>query len=65
MVANIEGFWNPFLRLLAHMKEDAFIRPGLDLNFTVVDDAMKIVPAVLSSLTPGTPRKDDAVLAKF
>jgi uncharacterized protein (TIGR00730 family) len=65
VVANIEGFWNPFLRLLAHMKEDAFIRPGLDLNFTVVDDAKKIVPAVLSSLTPGTKREDDAVLAKF
>jgi uncharacterized protein (TIGR00730 family) len=65
VVANIEGFWNPFLRLLAHMKEDAFIRPGLDLNFTVVDDAKKIVPAVLASLSPDTPRKDDAVLAKF
>jgi uncharacterized protein (TIGR00730 family) len=65
VVANIEGFWNPFLRLLAHMKEDAFIRPGLDLNFTVVDDAKKIIPAVLASLSPGTPRKDDAVLAKF
>jgi uncharacterized protein (TIGR00730 family) len=65
VVANIEGFWNPFLRLLAHMKEDAFIRPGLDLNFTVVDDAKKIVPAVLASLSPDTPRRDDAVLAKF
>jgi uncharacterized protein (TIGR00730 family) len=65
VVANIEGFWNPFLRLLAHMKEDAFIRPGLDLNFTVVDDAKKIVPAVLSSLTPGAKREDDALVAKF
>ena len=65
VVANIDGFWNPFLRLLAHMKEDTFIRPGLDLNFTVVDDAKKIVPAVLTSLTPGAKRQDDAVLAKF
>jgi uncharacterized protein (TIGR00730 family) len=65
IVANIEGFWNPFLRLLAHMKEDTFIRPGLDLNFTVVDDAMKIVPAVLASLSPDARRRDDAVLAKF
>ena len=32
------------------MKEDTFIRPGLDLSFTVVDDAMKIMPAVLASL---------------
>ena len=65
VVANIEGFWNPFLSLLAHMKADTFIRPGLDLNFTVVDDAMKIVPAVLASLRESAHAKDAAVLAKF
>ncbi len=65
IVANIEGFWNPFLSLLAHMKADAFIRPGLDLNFTVVDDATKIVPAVLASLQESAHAKDAAVLAKF
>jgi uncharacterized protein (TIGR00730 family) len=65
VVANIEGFWNPFLSLLSHMKADAFIRPGLDLNFTVVDDAAKIVPAVLASLTKGARPEDAAVLAKF
>jgi uncharacterized protein (TIGR00730 family) len=65
IVANIEGFWNPFLSLLAHMKADAFIRPGLDLNFTVVDDATKIVPAVLASLQESARAKDATVLAKF
>jgi len=65
VVANIEGFWNPFLSLLTHMKADAFIRPGLDLSFTVVDDAAKIVPAVLASLTKLTQPQDAAVLAKF
>ena len=65
VVANIAGFWNPFLSLLTHMKCETFIRPGLDLSFTVVDDAMKIVPAVLASLTNGEPAKDAAILAKF
>jgi len=65
VVANIEGFWNPFLSLLTHMKADAFIRPGLDLSFTVVDDAAKIVPAVLASLTKRAQPEDAAVLAKF
>jgi hypothetical protein len=65
VVANIEGFWNPFLSLLTHMKADAFIRPGLDLHFTVVDDATKIVPAVLASLTKRAEPEDAAVLAKF
>jgi uncharacterized protein (TIGR00730 family) len=65
IVANIEGFWNPFLSLLAHMKADTFIRPGLDLSFTVVDDAEKIVPAILAYL--GAPRaaEDETILAKF
>jgi uncharacterized protein (TIGR00730 family) len=70
VVANIEGFWNPFLSLLAHMKSDTFIRPGLDLSFTVVDGAEQIVPAVLASMTEpteteATERKDEALIAKF
>jgi uncharacterized protein (TIGR00730 family) len=65
VVANVEGFWNPFLSLLTHMKADAFIRPGLDLSFTVVDDAAKIVPAVLASLTKRVQPQDAAILAKF
>jgi uncharacterized protein (TIGR00730 family) len=65
VVANIAGFWNPFLSLLTHMKGETFIRPGLDLSFTVVDDAMKIVPAVLDQLSGAEHAKDETVLAKF
>jgi uncharacterized protein (TIGR00730 family) len=65
IVANIEGFWNPFLSLLAHMQSDTFIRPGLDLRFTVVDDAAKIVPAVLDSLVAPAAPEDETVLAKL
>jgi uncharacterized protein (TIGR00730 family) len=65
VVANIEGFWNPFLWLLSHMQADAFIRQGLELSFTVVDEADRIVPAVLASLGKEAPQHDAAVLAKF
>jgi hypothetical protein len=65
IVANIEGFWNPFLSLLAHMKADTFIRSGLDLSFTVVDDAEKIVPAVRASLAAPARPEDETILAKF
>jgi uncharacterized protein (TIGR00730 family) len=65
VVANIEGFWDPFLSLLRHMKVDTFIRPGLDLTFTVVDDADKIVPAVRAALTDRARTADEAMLAKF
>jgi len=65
VVANIAGFWDPFLSLLQHMKADTFIRPGLDLSFAVVDSAAKVVPAVLASLKEAARPKDPAVLAKF
>ncbi len=66
VVANIAEFWTPFLSLLLHMKQDTFIRAGLDVHFTVVDEAHKIVPATLAAgakagaLDPGL-----AVIAKF
>ncbi len=64
IVANIEGFWTPFLHLLAHMKSDAFIRPGLDIRFVVVDRADKILPAVIAAAA-GTHLTDPALVAKF
>ncbi len=49
IVADIGGFWSPFLNLLRHMKEDQFIRAGLDVRFSVVGDAVNIVPAALAA----------------
>ena len=65
VVANIDGFWTPFLDLLAHMKGETFIRAGLDVHFAVVDTAEKIVPAVLAAAQYGTLNGDHAVVAKF
>jgi uncharacterized protein (TIGR00730 family) len=65
VVANIEGFWTPFLDLLTHMKGETFIRAGLDVHFAVVDKAEKIVPAVLAAAQYGTMNGDHAVVAKF
>jgi len=65
VVANVAGFWTPFLNLLTHMKADTFIRPGLDVRFTVVDDADKIVPALVGVWEHPVMPSDEAVLAKF
>lgn len=65
VVANIDGFWTPFLSLLTHMKMDTFIRPGLDVRFTVVDDASRIVPAIASAWDNRPTTADEVVLAKF
>jgi uncharacterized protein (TIGR00730 family) len=66
VVVNIDGFWSPFLNLLQHMKDDTFIRAGLEIRFNVVDDARKIIPALLAAAGSGeTGNTDFAVLAKF
>ena len=41
---------------------DTFIRPGLEVSFTVVDDAQKIVPTILAASTKHIKPVDDAVL---
>ncbi len=66
VVANIADFWSPFLNLLAHMRGETFIRPGLEVRFNVVNEAAQIVPALLAALEPERPMaNDEAVLAKF
>ncbi len=55
----------PILNILTHMKADGFIRPGINLRFTVVDDATKIVPAVIAEVSKRVPARDEAILTKF
>jgi uncharacterized protein (TIGR00730 family) len=64
IVANIDGFWEPFLKLLAHMRDDAFIRAGLEVKFTVVDSAAKIVPAILEGAR-NNGHADASITARF
>lgn len=47
VLANIENFWDPFVTLMAHMREEAFIRQGLEVAIDTVATAEEIVPAVL------------------
>lgn len=46
VIANLEGFWSPFINLLNHMRGQAFIRPELEVRYAVVDNAGEIVPRV-------------------
>lgn len=47
VLANIEDFWNPLINLLDHMREDAFIRAGLEVAIDVAPTAKDVVPMVL------------------
>jgi len=65
VVANLEGFWSPFLSLLQHMKSDTFIRAGLEIRFVVVDKAEQILPAVIATAAGKDLQGDPALIARF
>jgi hypothetical protein len=65
ILANIEGFWDPFLKLLDHMRSETFIRSGLPVHVTVVDRVEEILPAIFANAEPQAPAQEDGVLAKF
>jgi uncharacterized protein (TIGR00730 family) len=65
VIANIESFWDPFLKLLDHMKGETFIRPGLNVHFTVVDKVEKVLPAIFAAAEPQERTSEERVLAKF
>ena len=45
VVCNIAGYWNPLLALFQHMREENFVREGLDVRLDVVDSAAAVIPA--------------------
>lgn len=53
VLANIERFWDPFTALLSHMRADAFIRPGLDVRFSVVERTDEILPRINQAIAAG------------
>ncbi len=63
IVANIAGFWDPFLELLAHMRTEAFIRPGLEVGFEIVETAADIVPTILAAWERHAPTSSEEAIA--
>ena len=47
LIANITDFWKPLMVLLAHMRDFAFIRPGLEVRYQVAEKAEDILPMIL------------------
>lgn len=49
LLANIDGFWNPLLALIDHMKQTAFIRPNLWVNVLTADRMEDILPKLVEA----------------
>lgn len=65
VLVNIENFWAPFLALLKHMREETFIRDGLQVSFYVVEEVAQILPTIFEHAEARSAERDAAVLAKF
>lgn len=46
-IVNVAGYWDPLLQMFERMREQLFIRPGLETRYTVLDNAGDVVPAFL------------------
>ncbi|MGO4572733.1 TIGR00730 family Rossman fold protein [Microvirga sp. 2TAF3] len=49
LMLSTKGFWKPLLNLLAHMRNEGFIRPGLELNYLVAEQVEDVIPMLEAS----------------
>lgn len=61
VLANIDGYWDPLIELMQHMRKELFIRPGLELQLEVVSTADEIVPAFLKSQKKRRPKAEKPI----
>nr|WP_295466872.1 TIGR00730 family Rossman fold protein [Mesorhizobium sp.] len=62
---NIDGFWNPMLKLIDHMRAEGFVHTAHLVQPLVVDTAEGIVPAILDAVEPGRAAGDSAVIERL
>jgi uncharacterized protein (TIGR00730 family) len=58
LLLNTSNFWKPLLVLLAHMRDQGFIRPGLELNYLVAEKVEDVVPMLRQAVRLRAPRPD-------
>lgn len=46
VIADIDGFWQPLLRLFAHMRERRFIQSSLEVRYLVAEKIEDILPMI-------------------
>jgi uncharacterized protein (TIGR00730 family) len=64
IIVNIENYWAPLLELLAHMRAQQFIRPGLEVHYDVVVKPEDVTPTFHQALKRRMPIRAQAPLEK-
>ena len=66
VIVNVENLWAPLKGLLDHMREEAFIRPGLEVRVSMVATADEIVPFLQQAFAAGAGEvADEATIDKL
>jgi uncharacterized protein (TIGR00730 family) len=55
LFANINGYWDPLLVLIAHMREQEFVPPALRVDFLVTKHVEEILPKLRQAERGVTP----------
>jgi uncharacterized protein (TIGR00730 family) len=64
LLLSVNGFWKPLLVLLAHMREQGFIRSGLELNYLVAERVEDVIPMLEASVRRVGLESDDTLIEK-
>lgn len=66
LMLSTKGFWKPLLTLFAHMRDQGFIRAGLELNYLVAEKVEDVIPMLEASARRiGIVENADLIETKF
>ncbi|MGQ7794329.1 LOG family protein [Faunimonas sp. B44] len=63
LIANVNGFWDPLVALLDRMRDESFIRAGMEVSCLVADDPDQIVPMLIEAAARRRPEALEATAA--
>lgn len=52
LIANIDGYWTPLLRLFDQMRDLGFISSSMNINFHVAEHVEAVIPMLQAALEP-------------
>ena len=64
LLLTINGFWDPLLSLLDHMREHGFLRPGLDPAYLVAEDPAQVVGMLREAVAKRAPSPEGEALVR-
>ncbi|AWI91339.1 TIGR00730 family Rossman fold protein [Methylobacterium sp. DM1] len=67
LLLSVNGFWDPLITLIDHMRAHGFIREGLDLNYLVGEDPDRVVETLSEVLawSEPAPLADELIEKRF